>query len=585
MPGGKGRKQKKNPAINTYFRAGAGAARGGPGGARLPGPGRPGAAAMSSTGGGAEPTPGRGAAPGGGTGTAASTAAAASGAPASMPGAPAATGTSTRPNEAPGQGNSHTPEPAERRYRRDTAERPSDAGTGQGDMGTQGGRGTQPGKPVPLARGSKHRGTTGSAPTEPRDGQDTSGSGSFFESEGQGEPVPSIPSPSGWDTSSDASTDLGGPPPPKKACENDTPPGYPPQDVQHDLAQNLPIWPGHQGLISPVSGLSIGSQGSLPVHMALPNADPQHLGLATLGWIPTGGFIPPMPVSQASQGIPPNWSPTNLESELRSMMKTLPSKQEIEASLSTKFDKHTDRIEKKIQKEMLSMREVLTKLTDKVKVMESEMKTTQQKIYNWETSFVTLHRQFLELTLQVNDLDNRGRRNNIRVRGLPESVGNSDLRQVVSNILNTYLDRPHTEIIEFDRIHRSFGGKANKGNHPRDVICCLHKYALKESIMRKAWEKGPIPYAEAQITLLQDLARRTLIMRRLVKPLLQEAIKKGASYKWGYPFSVIFKLNNRTFELRTHSQLDRAFDFLGVDRMDIPDWILQSLDPLERPPG
>ncbi|XP_072263082.1 vomeronasal type-2 receptor 26-like [Pyxicephalus adspersus] len=58
------------------------------------------------------------------------------------------------------------------------------------------------------------------------------------------------------------------------------------------------------------------------------------------------------------------------------------------------------------------------------------------------------------------DLENWRRRNNIRIRGLSESVEPKD--------------------------HRTLGPKSQEPNRPRDVICQVHSYHLKELIMQEA---------------------------------------------------------------------------------------------------
>lgn len=92
---------------------------------------------------------------------------------------------------------------------------------------------------------------------------------------------------------------------------------------------------------------------------------------------------------------------------------------------------------------------------------------------------------------QVMDLENRGRRNNIRLRGIPESVSPTNLKPTVELVLNSYLNRRSEDAIELDRVHRVAGGRSSKLGQPRDVLCRVHFFATKEAIMRAAWEKGP----------------------------------------------------------------------------------------------
>lgn len=62
-----------------------------------------------------------------------------------------------------------------------------------------------------------------------------------------------------------------------------------------------------------------------------------------------------------------------------------------------------------------------------------------------------------EHSSHIDDIENRNQRNNIRIRGLPESVQNKDLDSTLQRIFATILDSPPSESIELDRAHRSLG--------------------------------------------------------------------------------------------------------------------------------
>lgn len=76
----------------------------------------------------------------------------------------------------------------------------------------------------------------------------------------------------------------------------------------------------------------------------------------------------------------------------------------------------------------------------------------------------------------MEDLDNRGRRNNIRIRGVPEMVNAEQIRPALSSIFNGLLERPNESPIEFDRALRP---RTPDNAPPRDIICCLTNVSLK----------------------------------------------------------------------------------------------------------
>lgn len=60
--------------------------------------------------------------------------------------------------------------------------------------------------------------------------------------------------------------------------------------------------------------------------------------------------------------------------------------------------------------------------------------------------------QLRDMNRRMEDLDNRGRRHNLRVRGLPETVEPDQLLQTVVSLFNNLLDRPHATPIELESI-------------------------------------------------------------------------------------------------------------------------------------
>lgn len=83
------------------------------------------------------------------------------------------------------------------------------------------------------------------------------------------------------------------------------------------------------------------------------------------------------------------------------------------------------------------------------------------------------HTQALRETLRhLEDLDNRGRRNNIRVRGLPEAEGQEDLQLILEAIFNRLLGEPVSHKIKLDRAHRALRLKTASAQS-RDAVCTI----------------------------------------------------------------------------------------------------------------
>lgn len=105
----------------------------------------------------------------------------------------------------------------------------------------------------------------------------------------------------------------------------------------------------------------------------------------------------------------------------------------------------------------------------------------------------------------MEEMEDRSRRNNLCLHGPPEATGAEELAATVADIFRKLLGEALPQRLEFYRIHRVLGPRSADPGRPRDVICRLHHYTHKESIIRRAWEAGTVDFDGAQV---QDSARR-----------------------------------------------------------------------------
>lgn len=89
-----------------------------------------------------------------------------------------------------------------------------------------------------------------------------------------------------------------------------------------------------------------------------------------------------------------------------------------------------------------------------------------------------------ESTHQLRD-DMAASRYNLRLRGIPESTEAENVGDIVLGIFRTVLDDQEAVIL-LDRAHRALGPRPTDPSRPRDVICRLHRYTQRETILRQA---------------------------------------------------------------------------------------------------
>lgn len=176
----------------------------------------------------------------------------------------------------------------------------------------------------------------------------------------------------------------------------------------------------------------------------------------------------------------------------------------------------------------------------------------------------------ITLQLQVEYMENRGRRNNVR---LPEAMATEDLTVTVTNIVTNLLGNILPPNLEFNRVHRALGRRSEDPSRPKDVLIRFHRFQHREMVIGKAWDMGPMDIDGAQIKILPDISRATLFRRALLRPLLDLANALGFTYRWGFTLSVSFRKAAASFTLRSRDNLKACFSFMDTAPIDVPDWL------------
>ncbi|CAH2296857.1 Hypothetical predicted protein [Pelobates cultripes] len=160
----------------------------------------------------------------------------------------------------------------------------------------------------------------------------------------------------------------------------------------------------------------------------------------------------------------------------------------------------------------------------------------------------TMRQQITDLEMMVEDLANRSRRNNVRLRGLPESPHEGDLVNKMKQYFKQLIPDISDEHWAIDRAHRALRARRVEGQTPRDIILRFHYYSTKEAVMKYARNKN-LTYQDTAINLYQDLSPTTLQRRRNWRPLTLLLQEKEIKYTWGHPFKLVAFKSGTTYTL------------------------------------
>lgn len=232
-------------------------------------------------------------------------------------------------------------------------------------------------------------------------------------------------------------------------------------------------------------------------------------------------------------------------------------------------DKLRDQLDP-ISRFMHDYREQLQEHEKRITEAESRISTLEDETAPVVNKLKSLERQVKELTDHIDDMENRGRRRNIRIIGLPESAeyaeGNDPalfFEKWLPKVLNIQTE---TGKLKVDRAHRTGGPVPAAGQRPRPVLVRLHNYRDKERIMRASLEKGkngqPLEHDGASVMIFQDFSAAVAQKRKSFDGVKKRLKTVDASYRLLYPAKLKVTHRGTTRVYQNPAEVERFLDML-----------------------
>lgn len=122
---------------------------------------------------------------------------------------------------------------------------------------------------------------------------------------------------------------------------------------------------------------------------------------------------------------------------------------------------------------------------------EGRIATVETSTTSMDTKINALEKQVREMAEHIDDLDNRGRRCNIRVVGLPENSEGTRSVTFFEEWIPDYLQMDaKAGRVKLDRAHRSQAPIPGPNQRPRPVVIKFHNFTDKQRVMDAARNIG-----------------------------------------------------------------------------------------------
>ncbi|CAH2282447.1 Hypothetical predicted protein [Pelobates cultripes] len=254
----------------------------------------------------------------------------------------------------------------------------------------------------------------------------------------------------------------------------------------------------------------------------------------------TADSDPPSPTASDTSQV-------SMEADIKGILRNLPSRADLAQMLG--------KLETTFQQKMESLNSEITQVGRRVQDLEDERGSHHTLMHSISAKVQAQERHLSMMQRSLDDIDNRGRRNNLRIKGIPEAEG-ENLYNILASLFNLILQRRPESPVVLDRAHRSLRPKAAVGDAPRDIICRIHYYALKADILKHLRDtSGPLLYQGHEIQIYQDLSWHTLQARRALRPITDQLRSRNIRYRWGFPFALIVNTRGTTYTISTHQDI------------------------------
>ncbi len=209
-----------------------------------------------------------------------------------------------------------------------------------------------------------------------------------------------------------------------------------------------------------------------------------------------------------------------------------------------------------------SIKETLVSHADTIKTIETSLSAHSDKITELESAYEELLVKNEMLTAKLDDLENRSRRSNLRITGVPERMEGSDPVKFMSLLFQEILGAevfPHPPVL--DRAHRlgrvtDAGGKPS--SKPRAFIVCFHYHGDKERILARRREE--LIFQGHRINIYPDLSASLARQRAAFNAVKSSLYRRKIRFGLRYPARLQVEFNGEILFFNTPKEAQAFYD-------------------------
>lgn len=180
------------------------------------------------------------------------------------------------------------------------------------------------------------------------------------------------------------------------------------------------------------------------------------------------------------------------------------------------------------------IKQQMEKLDERLTMVEHRVSNAEDRSIRHERALGYLLRREARLTAKQDDMENRLRRNNIRVYGIPEEAEGKEMVPFMVEFFRTTLTLKDDVEIKLERAHRAIAPKPKTKASTRSIIVRFLDFSVKQAVLQQAWKQRDITFQGQKVYFDQDYSpdvqRKRKKVREVIKRLREKNIKAQSPY-------------------------------------------------------
>lgn len=230
----------------------------------------------------------------------------------------------------------------------------------------------------------------------------------------------------------------------------------------------------------------------------------------------------------------------------------------------------TSQLVSELAKQQASLKEDMARLIqDSIKPLQASLDTLHETVGSFQHRLVStevlvgenferlaaaeamiksLMAQNTSLLDQMDDLENRSRRANLRIINIPEGTEDGkDPIGFISRLLKDTMESVFDKPPELERVHRARRPKPGAGQSPRPFIVCFHRFQEKEKALH--WfRRHDTKFNGISLRLYPDTSAALVRKRAGFKEVKQSLYQKGIKFQLLHPARLRVKFGEEAAE-------------------------------------